>query len=229
MVRPRTLLPLAASVLLCACAGQGPFPSLAPRAVERELSGQAAPPCVGSAAPAAAHAPAAPLPSDVQLASRVTALVADARSGQSAFEAVLPRANASAARAGAAGSDSWIAAQQDISRLEAARVRTQDALAELESLSIARSGDQATNEADRASVLAAAEEVRVLAAGQQAEIERLSAPLSEPSALRRAPLQAPHNAQRQSAARQALVASGRAHISPGALPKAGPTGSSCRG
>jgi|GEM_PF-523543 len=229
MSRPRILLPFAASALLSACAAQGPFPSLAPRAVERELSGQAAPPCPTAQAPAVSPAPPPPLPEDAQLAARVTALLASARSGQGAFAEFLPRASASAARAGAAGSDSWIAAQQDISRLEAARAQTLDALAELESLSVARSGDPATNEADRASVLAAAEEVRALSGAQQAEIARLSGLLSGPSALRNVPSQAPHNAQRQNAGRQALAASDPARISRAARPKAGPKEPSCRG
>ncbi|MDP9415403.1 MAG: hypothetical protein M3Q08_15255, partial [Pseudomonadota bacterium] len=76
------LLPLAAPALLTACASQGEFPSLAPRAVERELSGAPAPPCLPpgtTAEPAPAPAPAPPpLPSDPALAARTAALLEQA-------------------------------------------------------------------------------------------------------------------------------------------------------
>ena len=229
MIRPQILPLLLVTGLVCACAAQGPFPSLAPRAMERELSGQPLPPCLAGATAAPAPAPAAAPVDDAQLAGRLSQLIVQARQGEADFASALPAARASAARAGAAGSETWIAAQQDISRLEAARARTVDALAELEALSLSRSGDRATSEADRASVVAAAEEVRGLAEAQQAEIGRLSAGLSGPSALLRAPLQAPHNAQRPTFGRQALAASDPEHISPGGQPRADRTGPSCRG
>ena len=186
MRKPPKLLPaLLAPVLLAACASQRDFPSLAPRAVERDMAGTPAPPCMppGSQSAAAARAPAAPVPaavpSDPVLAARVTALVEQGRRGQSAFASALPAAQASSRRAGAQASEAWIAAQQDISRLEAARALTVDALAELDSLVLARSSG-ATSAEDRDALLAAAEEVRRLAEAQQAEIDRLSAPLSRP-------------------------------------------------
>ncbi len=178
------LLPMAAPALLTACASQGDFPSLAPRAVERELSGAPAPHCLpaGTAAgPASAPAPApAPLPSDPAVGGRTAALLEQARRGQRAFSELLPQARASARRAGAAGSEPWIAAQQLISRLEAARAPTVDALAELDALSAARSEDAATAPQEAASVLAAAEEVRRLADAQRTELDRLNGMLSTP-------------------------------------------------
>ena len=171
--------------LLSACAAQGPFPSLAPRAVERGLAGGSAPaPCPDEEAAAQAQAAlsAAPalVPSNPQLRARVAALLAQARQGQSAFAAILPRASAAAGRAGASGSESWITAQQEISRLEAARARTSDALAELDTLSIRRPADGRVNADDEQSVRAAEEEARGLAERQDAELSRLTERLGAP-------------------------------------------------
>jgi len=109
------LLPLCLG--LSACAAQGPYPSLAPRAIERGLAGGLAPaPCLdgdGAETQVVAVAPA-PVPSDPQLRARLAALLAQARQGQSAFAEILPRASSSAARAGAAGSDAWIAAHVEL-------------------------------------------------------------------------------------------------------------------
>jgi hypothetical protein len=170
------LLPIVLS--LTACAAQGPFPSLAPRAAERGLAGGSAlAPCPADAAAetevAEAAAPAS-VPSDPALRARVAALLDQARQGQRSFAEVLPRAASSAARAGTAGSDSWITAQQEISRLDVARTRTADAVAELDSLSIPRAADRSLNPEDYDAVLQAEEEARTIAERQQAEIGRLS-------------------------------------------------------
>ena len=230
MFRRSGPLPLLLPILLSACATEGETPSLAPRPMEYELSGRPIPLCLtaGVEAPPAPPLQASPA-EDAQLAAQVEALVAAARAGQSEFAAILPRAQASSARAGAAGSESWIAAQQDISRLEAARARTADAAAELDALILARSGAQAANPNDLQRLTAAAEEVRALAEAQEAEIDRLNGALSGSSALRHEPWQGRHNAKRPPAAQQALAASDRVHISPGAPPTAGLTGSACRG
>jgi hypothetical protein len=176
---------LLAPLLLGACASQGQFPSLAPRAVERDLTGGSAP--VGcpdgsiqpGAASGAPETPPLPVNPDPQLGTRVAGLLTAARAGQAAFAEALPRASAGAARAGAAGSESWIAAQQEISRLEAARTRTVDALAELDALAVRRS-DAPVTEADYQRRVSAAEEVRALAQTQQAELDRLAGLISEP-------------------------------------------------
>ena len=182
MARPRKLLPiLAAPALLGACAAQGDFPSLAPRAVERQQSGAPIPPCLEDgkgAQPAPVAAPAPAPADDPALAARIADLIARARRGQTEFARILPQARASARRAGAAGSESWIAAQQDVSRLQAARAATVDAVAELDALSVARSLDAATGFADRDRVVAAAEEVRALAAAQQADLDSIAGGLS---------------------------------------------------
>ena len=180
MLRPSHLSLVSAAALVSACAGQGNYPSLAPRPIERELSGAPVPPCEDGAQAIApvVPAPAPAVANDPQLQSRVTALVALARAGDRDFEALLPAARTSVARAGAAGSEPWIEAQQVLSRLEAARSETAEAVAELDSLSVARSNDPATSAEDRERLLAAAREVRALADAQRAEAERLNAGLS---------------------------------------------------
>jgi hypothetical protein len=170
--------------LLGACAAQGDFPSLAPRAVERDLTGGSAPAgCPGLEDGGAPAQPAGTQPASVnpdpQLGARVARLLAAARAGQAGFAAALPAANRAATRAGAAGSEAWIAAQQEISRLEAARTQTVDALAELDALAIRRS-DAPVAEADYQAVLAAAEEARGLVQGQQAALERLAGQIGQP-------------------------------------------------
>ena len=77
------------------------------------------------------------------------------------------------------GTEGWIAAQQEISRLEAARARTVNALAELDALAISRSGVP-VGEADYQAVLAAAEEVRGLVQAQQAELDRIQGLVRNP-------------------------------------------------
>ncbi len=219
-----------AALALPACAAQGSFPSLAPRAAEYELAGQAPPPCVAgsfAAPPGATGEPAAQV-ADPQLAARVAELTGQARRGQAEFEKILAGARTRIGRAGATGSDGWVAAQQDVSRLEAARAPSVDALADLDALVLTRSSAAGTSDADRQSLLAAAEEIRQLVDTQQAEIDRLAASLSGPAARRSEPVQAPHNEQRRLAGRQAPAASDRGHISPAAPPRADPTGSACR-
>lgn len=226
----RLPLTFASAALLSGCAAQGPFPSLSPRAAEYELAGRPVPPCIGGGT-AAGGTPArsAPVqrPPDPGLPAELARLLGEARSGQAEFEKILPEARTRVARAGASGSDAWVTAQQDVSRLEGARAPTVNALAALEALVLARS-DIGANEADRLSTISAAEEVRRLAEAQQAEIDRLASALSGRSAQRNEPLPAPRNAQRPLVAPQALAASGRGHISPAAPPKAAPTGSACR-
>jgi hypothetical protein len=226
----RLQLTFASTALLGACAAQEPFPSLSPRAAEYELAGQPVPPCVGGSAAGGipAGSTAVQSPPDAQLGAELARLLDQARRGQAEFDKLLPGARTRVARAGSSGSDAWVTAQQDVSRLEAARAPTVDALAALEALVLARS-NLGGYEADRLSAIAAADEVRRLAEGQQAEIDRLSGSLSGGSARRNEPLPAQRNAQRPLGGRQALAASGRGHISPAAPPKAAPTESACRG
>ena len=119
---------LAAALFLAGCAAQGPFPSLAPRPAELEdMSVEPVRP-----EPVVADDPA--------LAERIAALTGEARAGWRAFEAEAGAAERAAAASGASGSDSWLAAQQALSRLEAARGRTMAARAALDELALERQG-----------------------------------------------------------------------------------------
>jgi hypothetical protein len=148
-------------MLACAagCVPEGSFPSLAPRAVERLSADE--PLRIQAAVPA-----------DPALAAQVGLLLARARQGQAEFQAGLPAARAGVARAGAAGSDSWVEAQQAVSRLEGARAETAAALTELDSLSIERAA-RPTNAADFQALLSALRAAQGLADAQKAETDRL--------------------------------------------------------
>ena len=160
---PCPLLPLGAVALLSACAAGGEFPSLAPRPVEQADRATPEPEPSGEATDAV----------DPQLAARLAALVADARRGQTAFEAILAGAASAVAGAGGAGSESWIVAQQAISRLESERAPTVIALAELDQLAIAHAGTAALP-----TVVTARDAARLLAEAQGQRIDALRGQLS---------------------------------------------------
>jgi hypothetical protein len=161
MRTPGPALAALAALLLAGCVSAGPFPSLAPRPAEQEDWSEE---------------PVRPIPvvaDDPALRARIAALLDEARAGQRAFEAEAPGAERAAARAGREGSDSWLEAQQAISRLEAARGRSGTALADLHALALARAAGP-TSEADQAALKAAIEEAEAIAAGQQQRIDALS-------------------------------------------------------
>jgi hypothetical protein len=116
------------SVLLSACTAvpSGHEPSLAPRAAE-------------------AIDPRVPIPSEViagpadpALAARIAELLAEVRNGDAAFQAASGDADRLAASAGPAQSESWIAAQQALSALVAARAPVAKAISDLDGLASAR-------------------------------------------------------------------------------------------
>jgi hypothetical protein len=146
---------------LAGCVTQGPFPSLAPRPAEQEDWTEEP----SHAAPAA--------PDDATLRQRVAALVAEAHEGARAFAADLPAAERATAHPGAEGSDSWVEAQQAISRLEAARARADEAATELHQLRLARTG-QPTSAADLGAIDAAIDEVEGIVARQQQQLNRVN-------------------------------------------------------
>jgi hypothetical protein len=150
-----------AAALLAGCVSQGPFPSLAPRPAELEDWSEEP----VRTAPAVAD--------DAALRRGIDGLLADARAGWREFEADLATAEPAAAHAGAQGSDSWIAAQEALSRLEAARSRTDRAIEELHQLRRARA-DLPTSGADLAALDAAIQEAEAIAARQQQRIDRLA-------------------------------------------------------
>ena len=152
------------------CAPAGPFPSLAMRPEERLVTvGEPRRPRVD------------PAERCRRCAAGPTRCSAQGRAGTRAFDEAEPAAERAARSAGASGSESWVSAQQQLSRLEAARAETTTALAELDRLAATRA-DQATNSADYALIEQAIAELEQVAAGQQARLDRLAEPDQELSA-----------------------------------------------
>jgi hypothetical protein len=147
------------------CVAPGPFPSLAPREAEREISVD----------DTLQKRPAVPI--DAALGARIAALLSDARRSEAAFAAALGAAEAAAGRAGTEGSETWIAAQQAVSAAEAARAPTVGALAELDGLSLERAG-MATDQSQFEALLAAVAEAQRFAEGQQRRLDVVRARLS---------------------------------------------------
>jgi hypothetical protein len=123
--------------------------------------------------------PPAPLPDDPRLTARAATLSGEARAGDAAFDAALAVARRAAAQAGGTGSDSWVEAQQALSRAEAARLRTTAALAELDAFTVAQANARPpVSAADIERLVAAVAEAQALADSQQERIERLRAALT---------------------------------------------------
>jgi hypothetical protein len=156
------LLPLA---LAAACAAPGPYPSLAPRPAEKAYANED-------------ERQPTPQPDDPALAREIERLVAAARGGAAEFDAALPAAEAAASAAGASGSDSWVEAQQALSRLEAARARTTAALADLDRLGVERSSAGTLSGGDGNALRAATAELQALADAQAERLRRLGERLS---------------------------------------------------
>jgi hypothetical protein len=163
--RRRSLIALAmAAPALAGCVPGEGFPSLAPRPAERNLSTEEP-----------VH-PAVEVPGDPALRARVAELERQAAEGNRAFDAAYGATEAAVAAAGPAGSDSWVAAEQALSRLEMTRGPTTRALAELDQLAIDRA-ETPTNAEDFALINAALASVDLVAAGQQQRWDRLHARL----------------------------------------------------
>ena len=130
------------------CTTGGNFPSLAPRPVE-QLSFEE----VVKVDP--------PVAADPALSARAIALLAEARQGDGAFDAAYGQALPQVRAGGAVGSDSWVQAQEAISRVEAARKGTSGALADLDRL-VTDQSDDPVNDAVWAEILAAREAAQAL-------------------------------------------------------------------
>ena len=157
---------LAAALTLAGCVSPGPFPSLAPRPEEANVS---------TAEPVRAEPQVA---DDAQLRQRVGALVAQSLEGLTAFDAAYPAADRATAAAGAAGSDSWSVAQQALSRLETARSRTTNAQAELDRIALERAA-MPTSAGDLALLERATAESERIAMNQQVRLDDLKARLPQ--------------------------------------------------
>ena len=162
MTCPRAAAPILVLLALAAgCAAPGPYPSLAPRPAEKAYAEDAE------------ERKPTPQPDDPALAGEIDRLVAEARAGAAAFDSALPAAEAAAKAAGAAGSDSWIEAQQALSRLETARARTTAAIADLDRLSVERTSAGTLGEGDSERLRRASEELQAASASQADRLQRL--------------------------------------------------------
>jgi len=151
---------LAAAALAGGCRAQSDFPSLAVRPIEAQD-------------PLAEPVRTAPVvASEPALRARAAELLALARRGEAAFDRAYRPAAAAARAAGAPGSESWVAAEQALSRAEAERAPTAAALADLDALASERAA-LPTNTEDFAIIRAAIEEAQTLARGQQQRYDAL--------------------------------------------------------
>lgn len=166
MHRFSLLVPLAA-IAACSMPNAGPEPSLAPR-------------------PAEAIDPRVPVPGDVpagqadpELVRRLSARVGEAENGVAPFEEREAEANRLVAAAGPEASESWIAAQQALSRLvEQYGVATR-AAADIDALAAARLERQRwISPADQAAIASASARVAAISDRQAAAIERLRSQLA---------------------------------------------------
>jgi hypothetical protein len=161
-------------LLLSACAAQtGDFPSLAPRPVEQR----------GEAEPAAST-PLTPPAAAAGLSADLAGLLGDARKGDTDFSAALPATEraVSAARGAAPSSEAWIAAQTQLTVLDAARAPTATAMSAIDSLYVGLA-DKASRDASvggLADAAAAQAEIEGLYNRQVERLTRLQGSLSQP-------------------------------------------------
>lgn len=156
---------LAAALGACSAPVSNP-PPLTPRAAET------IDPRLPVSSPVAAEPPSA------ALVASLAALVEQARAGNSAFRAAIDDAERLAAAAGAAESESWIAAQQALSVAIAARGPTTRAVADIDELAartIASSGGIPAG--DLQAIEAAAGLVAQIAESQAGRIDAVQARL----------------------------------------------------
>ena len=160
-------LPLLVAFALAGCSTAAmQAPSLAPRAAE-------------------AIDPRVPVPEppvstivDPALAARLSSLVSQAEAGHGQFNAAAGPARQAAAGAGPAQSESWIAAQQSLSALIAARAPVTRALGDLDALSATRIQQYGGIAAgDLRAIQAATARVAEIDRGEAALIDQLQARL----------------------------------------------------
>ena len=159
----RSLLPLLAVPLMTACSvTTSPEPSLAPRAAE----------AIDPRLPISSEEPAGVV--DPALATRLSDLTGQVRSAEPAFEAREAEAVRLAGAAGPVASESWIAAEQALSRLVEQYGVTTRAAADVDALASDRLQRQGwIAPADRQAIAAAASEVGAISLRQAEAIDRL--------------------------------------------------------
>ena len=158
-MKTRLVLTSCLCLLGAGCGASGDYPSLAPRPAEALYA---------SGDPERVPVPA---PDDPAIAQHIAPLLEAGRSGEAAFDAALRRAREAAGRAGAAGSDSWVDAQQALSRAAAARTTTTRALADLDLYAVARAKEGPLSPADAERLSAATASLQAIADRQQSQIE----------------------------------------------------------
>jgi hypothetical protein len=141
------------------CATGGDFPSLAPRPAE----------LLSMEEPVRTDPPVAP---SAQVRGRAAELLARARQGDGAFEAAYSQALPVVRSAGPPDSDSWVQAQEAVSRVEAARETSTSALAELDRY-VSEQADEPTNEADHQVLIEALRTAEALVSDQQRRLAAL--------------------------------------------------------
>lgn len=155
---------IAAIVMLAGCStpNPGPEPSLALRAAE----------AIDPRVPITDETPAGLL--DLALAARLQELLGSVQSNLPTFNEREAQASRLASAAGPMASESWIAAEQALSRLVAAYGPTTHAAAEIDALAADRLERQRwIAPADRNAITAAAAKVGEISERQAAAIERL--------------------------------------------------------
>ena len=163
----RALIIAIALVAGCSTPRSGPEPSLAPRAAE----------AIDPRLPIPNEVPSGP--ADPALASRLQALVAPVHANVPVFDASQAEASRLAAAAGPMASESWIAAEQALSRLVAAYGTTTQAAAGIDALASDRLERQRwISPADREAIMAAASDVAAISNRQAAAIDRLKGQLA---------------------------------------------------
>lgn len=160
----KALLLIALLPLMAACSANGSFPSLAPRSFEL-------PPKSGTSQQPAT--PVVPVPaSNAALLARLASAEARARAGDAEFQTALATARrVVGASSRQRGSESWVAAQMAISRLERTREPVQQALAEIDSEMRLLLTDQ--NPVDKAALERAMADVGALDRAQLEQVQGL--------------------------------------------------------
>jgi hypothetical protein len=164
----RSLMLLLALPLSAACSiTTSPEPSLAPRAAE----------AIDPRLPIPTEGPAGTV--DPALANRLSALVAEVRQAMPAFEAQEARASRLAAAAGPVASESWIAAEQALSRLIEQHGAATRAAADIDALAASRlEGQRWIAPADRNAITAAASDIASVSTRQAEAIDRIKSQLA---------------------------------------------------
>lgn len=146
----------------CSAPQSGTEPSLAPRPAE----------AIDPRVPIPNQVPSVPV--DAALATRLDQLVGEARAGVGSFNSMRAEAERLAAGAGPMASESWVAAQQALSRLVEQYGVTTRAAANIDELGSNRLESQRwIKPADQQAIAGAAAEVAAISEPQGAAIDRI--------------------------------------------------------